>query len=83
MCDIKNSLQELGSKTQQTMEAVKSARNRLKTFPKLLAECSTAAAAYAKCVSQSDDPKHHQCQKEFLAFKECLASAAKKSGTRI
>ena len=65
------------------MEAVKSARNRLRTFPKLLAECSAAASVYAKCVSQSDDPKQHQCQKEFLQFKECLANAAKKNGTRI
>ena len=65
------------------MEAVHTAKQRLKLFPKFLASCSAEGSVYAKCVVQTDDPKQYQCEKEFLAFKKCLSNAAKKSGSRI
>lgn len=65
------------------MESVLKAKNRLKLFPKLLGICAAEGAVYAKCVSQTDDPKFHQCQKEFLVFRKCLEEAAKSAGTRI
>jgi len=65
------------------MESVLKAKRRLKLFPKLLGSCGVEGTAYAKCVVQTDDPKLHQCQKEFLMFKKCLEQAAKAHSTRI
>jgi len=65
------------------MESVKRARQRMKLFPKLFADCSKEGSIYAKCVSQTDDPKQNQCEKEFTAFKKCLSESAKRNGTRI
>jgi len=65
------------------MEAVKSARKRFQTFPKLLADCSKQASAYAKCVVQTDDPKQNLCEKEFTDFRMCLQKASKTRGMRI
>lgn len=65
------------------MEAVKKAKDRLKVFPQLLSECSKEGLVYAKCVTETDDPKQFKCQKEFEKFKACLASAAKKRSMRI
>lgn len=65
------------------MEAVKKAKTRFKLFPQLLSECSKQGLVYAQCVTQTDDPKHNQCEKEFQMFKNCLNSAAKKRMIRI
>lgn len=65
------------------MESVLKAKRRLKLFPTYLAECSSEGALYAKCVVQTDDPKMHQCEKEFAAFRKCLQSAAKRHSSRI
>jgi len=65
------------------MDAVQKAKQRFKLFPKYLASCASEGSLYAKCVIQTDDPKQNQCEKEFMAFKKCLAEAAKKSGSRI
>jgi hypothetical protein len=65
------------------MEAVKKAKNRLKVFPQLLSECSKEGLVYAQCVTQTDDPKLKQCDREFQVFKQCLATAAKKKSIRI
>jgi len=65
------------------MESVKRAKNRLAKFPMLLKECGKEGLAYAACVSATDDPKHLQCQKEFLAFRSCLTTVARTKGIKI
>jgi len=65
------------------MEAVKKAKSRLKSFPLLLSDCSKEGAAYASCVTKTDDPKQAQCDREFANFKSCLVSAAKRRSVKI
>lgn len=68
---------------ERIMEAVKKAKSRLKLFPQLLTQCSKEGLIYAQCVTQTDDPKLNQCEKEFQVFKSCLNAAAKKKSIRI
>ena len=65
------------------MESVRAAKKRLKKYPGYLATCSTEGALYAKCVTtHMSGVTKDQCRPEFEAFKKCVASAAKKAGSR-
>ncbi|XP_072522849.1 NADH dehydrogenase [ubiquinone] 1 alpha subcomplex assembly factor 8 isoform X1 [Salminus brasiliensis] len=54
-------------------------RERMRRFPDLLAQCSTEAAAYGKCVVATttgrQEVKKDLCIKEFDALKTCFVSA--------
>jgi len=66
------------------MDAVKSARGRLKAYPQLLAGCGPQAAAYGKCVGLwLGEVKKDQCKQEFDVFMNCVRKSAKKLGTRL
>ena len=66
------------------MESVRSARARLRSYPRLVAGCAVESAAYAACVAKSmGDVGHNQCREEFEAFKKCVQQAAKKAGTKL
>lgn len=65
------------------MESVKRARGRLATYPKLLAECSTSAAEYARCVALKENIMKGDCAAEFESFKRCISVAAKKMKTKL
>lgn len=66
------------------MESVKKARNRYFQFSKLLAECKSEAAAYAACISQSQDSiKKGMCEEDFIKFRNCLTKNAAKLNTKI
>ncbi|XP_066519132.1 NADH dehydrogenase [ubiquinone] 1 alpha subcomplex assembly factor 8 [Hoplias malabaricus] len=58
-------------------------RERMRRFPDLLAQCTTEAAAYGRCVvataSGKQELKKDLCIKEFEALKTCFVSAAKQS----
>lgn len=65
------------------MESVRKARQRLSNYPALLAKCSVQGAAYAACVTQDFNVKKEACEKEFVAFKECLQKAAVEMKTKL
>lgn len=65
------------------MESVKRARDRLKAYPKLVANCSTTATDYARCVALKDNVMKGDCNTEFEAFKKCLMESAKRMKTRL
>ena len=65
------------------MEAVKSARQRLRQYPALLAQCSEAAKKYATCSITSSNLSHNDCLKEFTELKACLMKAAAKKNTKL
>ena len=66
------------------MDSVRKARTRLWGYPKLLANCTPEASAYAKCISQYlGEVQKYQCDAEFQRFKLCVQNAAKKAGTRL
>uniref|UniRef100_A0A3B1JQ55 NADH:ubiquinone oxidoreductase complex assembly factor 8 n=1 Tax=Astyanax mexicanus TaxID=7994 RepID=A0A3B1JQ55_ASTMX len=54
-------------------------RERMRRFPDLLAQCSTEAAVYGKCVVSTttgkQELKKDLCVKEFEALKTCFVSA--------
>ena len=67
-----------------TRASIQSARNRLKSFPKLLHACSSEASVYGKCVSaKSDDIAPGVCAQEFQLFMQCARKAAQQMKTRI
>ncbi|KAG0278104.1 hypothetical protein BGZ96_002544 [Linnemannia gamsii] len=54
-------------------------KQTLATFSKSIASCSTTAAAYGACISSTMNDVHKAvCEKEFLAFKECVQSSLKR-----
>lgn len=57
------------------MENLKRARQRLQQYPTLIAKCSASASTYAACVTRDLNVKQNICEKEFLAFKQCLKEA--------
>jgi hypothetical protein len=65
------------------MESVRKAKDRLSKYPLLVAKCSTAAAAYASCVTRDLNVKQYACDKEFQQFKKCLMEQAKGMKTRL
>jgi len=65
------------------MESVLKARQRLRHYPKLLAECSAPAAAYATCVLAKENIKQAECDHEFQELRKCLQRAAHHMGTRL
>lgn len=65
------------------MESVKRARGRLAMYPKLLAECSTTATEYARCVALKENVMKGDCTVEFELFQKCLSVSAKKMKTRL
>lgn len=65
------------------MESVKKARDRLKAYPKLVAQCSSVATEYARCVALKDNVMKGDCNTEFEAFKKCLMESAKRMKTKL
>lgn len=65
------------------MESVRKAKDRLRSYPVLIAKCSTSAASYAACVTRDLDIQKHACDKEFQEFKKCLVEQAKSMKTRL
>jgi len=65
------------------MESVKRARNRLQAYPKLVAQCSSTATEYARCVALKDNVMKGDCNTEFEAFKKCLMESAKSMKTKL
>lgn len=65
------------------MESVRKAKDRFSKYPILIAQCSTAAAQYATCVTRDLDIQKHTCDKEFQQFKKCLFEKAKAMKTRL
>jgi len=65
------------------MESVKRARNRLKAYPKLAAQCTGVATEYARCVALKENVMKGDCNAEFEAFKKCLMDSAKRMNTRL
>lgn len=65
------------------MESVRKAKERMKKFPLLLAQCRVEGSAYAKCVAKYDDIAKDACKEEFIKFKNCLQKAAASMNTRI
>lgn len=67
-----------------TKASLQSARNRLKSFPKLLASCSKEGAVYGQCVSRKhEDVSLDACLKEFQMFRDCIRNAAKDMKIRV
>ncbi|KAJ9588343.1 hypothetical protein L9F63_018269 [Diploptera punctata] len=62
------------------MESVLKARQRLRRYPELLAECSAPAAAYATCVLTKENVKLKDCDREFQQFRQCMQKAAHRMG---
>lgn len=52
-------------------------------YPKLLAECGSAAVNYARCVALKENVMKGDCAKEFVAFKQCVTEAARKMKTKL
>ena len=65
------------------MESLRKANQRLKNYPILLGKCATSASAYAQCVTVDFNVKQGACEKEFVAFRECLQKAAKDMKTKL
>ena len=66
------------------MDSVKSARQRLKAYPQVLASCGPEAAAYGKCVGLwLGEVKKDQCKQEFVVFMDCVRKSATKIGTKL
>lgn len=65
------------------MESVRKANQRLRNYPVLLAKCSVAAAAYAKCVTSDLNVSHRVCDKEFQQFQQCLQRVSREMGTKL
>ncbi|GCB62351.1 NADH dehydrogenase [ubiquinone] 1 alpha subcomplex assembly factor 8 [Scyliorhinus torazame] len=59
------------------------ARDRLRSFPRLVAACAEEASAYGRCVvantQGSKDLRKDTCAKEFQALKSCFTLNAKKA----
>ncbi|KZC07501.1 hypothetical protein WN55_08272 [Dufourea novaeangliae] len=65
------------------MEAVKKAKERLRKYPVLVAQCHETGAKYAACVVAKSNLQKNDCDSEFNAFKTCLMKAAAKHNTRL
>ena len=58
-------------------KAVVQARNYLrKELPQKFKACSKEATIYGLCVSEWDNLRKNDCQKEFAAFKQCVQQAS-------
>ncbi|XP_043253527.1 uncharacterized protein LOC122398016 [Colletes gigas] len=65
------------------MEAVKKAKERIRNYPILIAQCHESGAKYAACVLTKPNLKKGDCESEFKEFKMCLTKAAAKSNVRL
>ncbi|XP_076177278.1 uncharacterized protein LOC143151740 isoform X2 [Ptiloglossa arizonensis] len=65
------------------MEAVKRAKERLRKYPILIAQCHDPGAKYAACVLANVNLEKNNCESEFKEFKTCLKKAAAKNNTRL
>ncbi|XP_044574559.1 NADH dehydrogenase [ubiquinone] 1 alpha subcomplex assembly factor 8-like [Cotesia glomerata] len=65
------------------MNSVTKARERLKKYPLLFAQCKESAIDYGKCVVSKQNIGKDDCQKEFNKFKSCLVEAARKNKTKL
>ncbi|KAF7996876.1 hypothetical protein HCN44_002522 [Aphidius gifuensis] len=76
-------LQQLKKIEINVMNSVNRAKDRLKKYPALLAECRESAITYAKCVIKKSNVNKNDCQNEFIKFKKCLLDAAVKNKTKL
>ncbi|KAG0228453.1 hypothetical protein BGW42_002199 [Actinomortierella wolfii] len=54
-------------------------KQTIASFSKSIASCAKPAAAYGTCISATmNDVTKGVCEKEFLAFKECVQAAMKR-----
>lgn len=65
------------------MESVRRANNRLRNYPIYLAKCSQTAGVYAACVTRDLNVERGICEKEFVAFKQCVQKAASEMKVRL
>lgn len=65
------------------MEAVKKAKERLRQYPSLIAQCHEAASKYASCVLAKSNLEKNDCVAEFNELKKCLVKAAASRNTRL
>lgn len=66
------------------MDAVNKAKSRIRSYPRLIADCRNEGKIYATCIlSKQDDVQQNACLKEFQTFKTCLIRSAAKIGTRL
>ncbi|CAH0382529.1 unnamed protein product [Bemisia tabaci] len=66
------------------MDVIKTAKDRLRKYPKFLSQCGTESMQYAQCVLKNEDElKKNICAAEFDKLKQCLRNAAMKGGTRL
>lgn len=65
------------------MDAVKKAKERLRKYPALIAQCHESGAKYAACVLAKSNLQKNDCETEFHQFKTCLVRAAANSNTRL
>lgn len=65
------------------MNSVGKAKERLRKYPMLIAQCRDSAGEYAKCVALKANIGKDDCHKEFIKFKACLIDAAKSNKTKL
>lgn len=65
------------------MEATKSAKQRFRQYPALLAHCGKAAKKYATCSITSSHLSKNDCLQEFNELKACLLKAAATKNTKL
>lgn len=65
------------------MEAVKSAKDRFKKYPLLIAQCEETAKQYAMCVLEKKTLRKDDCNAEFARFKACIVKAAASKNTKL
>lgn len=65
------------------MESVRRANARLRNYPAYMAKCADTAAVYAACVTRDLNVEHRACDKEFVAFRQCVQRAAAEARVRL
>lgn len=65
------------------MEVVKKAKERIRKYPILIAQCHESGAKYAACVLAKSNLNKHDCDSEFKEFRACLMKAAAKNNIRL
>lgn len=57
---------------------IKSKNYLFKELPAALSACSAESLAYGRCVSEWDNLRKGDCQKEFSVLKQCLTKHLRK-----
>lgn len=56
---------------------------RLRHYPAVAARCAESGAIYAACVTRDLNVEHKSCDREFVAFKQCIQKAAAEMKVRL